>query len=65
MTSPPMYQRLPTAKEGARATPLARKQGLLSRSPADCPSLLAGLFETQAEADAFRENIRHGRSASR
>ncbi len=44
---------------------LAREHGLLSRPPADYPSLFAGLFGTEAEAEAFREDIRHGRSASR
>ena len=44
---------------------LAWEQGLLPRPPADYPSLLAGLFEAQTEPDAFRENIRHGLSASR
>ena len=44
---------------------LAREQGLLSRPPADYASLLAGLFETEAEAGAFRKDIRRGRSASR
>ncbi len=44
---------------------LAREQRLLSRPPADYPSLLAGLFETEAEAQAFREDIRRGRSPAR
>ena len=44
---------------------LAREHGLLSRPPADYPSVLAGLFETEAEAEAFREDIRQGRSAAR
>ena len=37
----------------------------MSRPPADYPSLLAGLFETDAETQAFREEIRRGRSPSR
>lgn len=44
---------------------LAREHGLLSRPPAHYPSILAGLFETEAEAEAFREDIRRGRAASR
>ena len=46
-------------------TQLAREHGLLSRPPADYPSLLSGLFETEAEAEAFRDDIRRGRSAAR
>ena len=44
---------------------LAREQGLLDRPPADYPTLLADLWETEEEAAAFREEIRRGRSASR
>ena len=44
---------------------LGREQGLLGRPPADYPSLLADLWETQEDAAAFREEIRRGRSTSR
>lgn len=44
---------------------LAREQGLLDRPPADYPELLGDLWETEDEAEAFREEIRTGRSASR
>ena len=44
---------------------LAREQGLLSRPPADYRSILAGLWATEEEAEAFRREIRQGRFPSR
>ena len=43
---------------------LAREQGLLDRPPPDYAAILGGLFETEAEAQAFRDEIRRGRIAS-
>ena len=44
---------------------LARAQGVDLLNPPDYPAILAGLWETEKEAAAFREEIRKGRSASR
>lgn len=41
---------------------LAREQGLLLRPPPDYFSLLSSLWETEEEAEAFRQEIREGRS---
>ena len=42
---------------------LACEQGLHLRPPPDYPSILSGLWESEAEAEAFREEIRSGRAA--
>ena len=41
---------------------LAREQGLLLRPPPDYFSILSGLWESEEEAEAFREDIRRGRA---
>lgn len=40
---------------------LAREQGLLLRPPPDYFALLSGLWETEEEAEAFRQEIHEGR----
>ena len=42
---------------------LAREQGLHRRPPPDYFSVLSGLWESEEEAEAFREDIRSGRAA--
>ena len=42
---------------------LAREQGLLLRPPPDYSSILSGLWESEEEAETFREEIRSGRAA--
>ena len=42
---------------------LAREQGLHLRPPPDYPSILSGLWESEEEAEAFRDDIRSGRAA--
>ena len=44
---------------------LAMEQGLLLRAPPDYFSILSSLWDTEEEAEAFRDDIRRGRSASR
>ena len=42
---------------------LAREQGLHLRPPPDYFSVLSGLWESEEEAEAFRDEIRSGRAA--
>ena len=42
---------------------LAREQGLDQRPAPDYSSILSGLWESEEEAEAFREEIRSGRAA--